>query len=662
MRDVAESKSSFDRALRFFDNGDLSTAETICREALKEFPAEGKLQCLLGTILVRQRRSAEALPELEEVIRNFPTFPKAHREMGNALMAVGRGNDAITHFERVTELTPRQAVAFFDLSLALSKVGREDDAEKTMAKSYELEPEREALMAAATHQRAGRFGQAEGIYRQILSRNPNNISAIRLLGSIALEMGRIRMAIKLLTQATEMAPDYYGAWSDLARAHMETDDFDACESTIKRAIRLQPEMAYPHMMYGNLLSKASRYEEAIEKFNIALTKQADHGGSLASRGHAQKTIGLQQEAIDSYRACIKSNPAFGEAYWSLANLKTFRFSPEEIAQMEKHVDDEQLLDETRVNFNFALGKAKEDSGDYKAAFDRYAKGNTLRRQSEQYDPVQTEVIHDRIIETFDQEFFAANTGRGNPDPSPIFIVGLPRSGSTLIEQILASHSMVEGTFELPDMARLIRRMNEDSHGQEHYPEAIHRYADNGLADLGQQYLDSTQKHRTGAPRFTDKMPNNFPSIGLIHSTLPNAKIINAKRHPLDSCMGTYKQLFYKGQAFSYDLSELGEYYLEYERIMAHWHQVLPGKVLDVQYEDMIADQEDQTRRLLEYCELPFEDACLHFYETQRAVNTASSEQVRQPIYSGSLNAHKRFESDLEPLIEILAPVLTDRMD
>ena len=192
------------------------------------------------------------------------------------------------------------------------------------------------------------------------------------------------MAIKLLTQATEMAPDYYGAWSDLARAHMETDDFESCESTVKRAIRLQPEMAYPHMMYGNLLSKASRYQEAIEKFNDALSKQPDHGGSLASLGHAQKTIGLQNEAIDSYRACIRSNPAFGEAYWSLANLKTFRFDPEEITQMEKYVDDDQLLDETRVNFNFALGKAKEDSGDYQGAFARYATGNSLRRKAEQY--------------------------------------------------------------------------------------------------------------------------------------------------------------------------------------------------------------------------------------------------------------------------------------
>ena len=656
-KDPIESKGSFDRALRFFDNGDLTMAEEICRATLREFPAEGKLQCLLGTILVRQRRPAEALPELEEVINNFPTFPKARREMGNALLALGRGREAVAHLERVTELTPDHSVAFFDLSLALSKLGREDDAEKAMAKSYELEPEREALMTAATHQRAGRFGQAEGLYRQILSRNPNNISAIRLLGSIALEMGRIRMAIKLLTQATEMAPDYYGAWSDLARAHMETDDFESCESTVKRAIRLQPGMAYPHMMYGNLLSKASRYQEAIEKFNDALSKQPDHGGSLASLGHAQKTIGLQNEAIDSYRACIRSNPAFGEAYWSLANLKTFRFDPEEITQMEKYVDDDQLLDETRVNFNFALGKAKEDSGDYKGAFERYATGNSLRRKAEQYDPVQTEVIHDRIIETFNDEFFAENANEGNPDPSPIFIVGLPRSGSTLIEQILASHSMVEGTFELPDMARLIRSINEESHDQENYPEAIARYVKGGLDQLGQKYLDSTKKHRSGAPRFTDKMPNNFPSIGLIHAVLPKAKVINAKRHPLDSCMGTYKQLFYKGQAFSYDLVELGEYYLEYERIMRHWHQVLPGRVLDVQYEDMIGDQEEQTRRLLDYCEIPFEETCLHFYETKRAVNTASSEQVRQPIYSGSLNSYKRFQDNLGPLIEILDPVI-----
>ncbi|MDH3546372.1 MAG: sulfotransferase, partial [Gammaproteobacteria bacterium] len=260
-------------------------------------------------------------------------------------------------------------------------------------------------------------------------------------------------------------------------------------------------------------------------------------------------------------------------------------------------------------------------------------------------------------ETITPEFLHQHEGLGDPDPSPIFIVGLPRSGSTLIEQILASHSLAEGTHELPDLPRLIRSINEQRLRGDSYPEALKHYDADQLAELGQQYIASTRRHRGDAPFFTDKMPNNFASIGLLDLILPNAKIINARRHPLDSCMGSYKQLFYKGQAFTYDLVELGEYYLQYQRMMDYWHEILPGKVLDIHYEQMVMDQEDQTRRLIEHCGLPWEDRCLRFYETDRAVNTASSEQVRQPIYSKSINSWRNFEAHLQPLIEVLEPLL-----
>ena len=270
--------------------------------------------------------------------------------------------------------------------------------------------------------------------------------------------------------------------------------------------------------------------------------------------------------------------------------------------------------------------------------------------------MQTEVVHDQIIETITAEFLQEIEGLGEPDGAPIFIVGLPRSGSTLIEQILASHSQVDGTHELPELPRIIKTINEQRPQGMGYPQALSVYGAE-LAELGQIYLEMTKRYRKGAPRFTDKMPNNFASIGLIASILPNATIVNARRHPLDSCMGCFKQLFYKGQSFTYDLVELGEYYLEYERIMAHWHSVMPGKVLDIHYEDMVADQENQTRRLIGHCGLPWEDRVLRFYETDRAVVTASSEQVRQPIYSRSVNSWRRFEDHLEPLIEVLEPLL-----
>ena len=608
---------------------------------------------------MRLREFEAAEEALREAIATFPEIPKAHRELGNALLGQGCGAEALDCYRRVVELTPDKAVAHFDLSVALSKLGLEDEAQQALEASFRLEPERRDLLKAAEHHRAGRFKEAELIYREVLRKDPTNVNATRLLGSVATEQGRHRLAVRLLRNAVNMKPEFFGAWVDLARALIEQESFEECSQVLEQAIRLEPELPYPRMLYGNMLTKAGRYEEAAKAFKVALEKQPDHGGSLAGLGHVLKTIGRQDEAVSTYRACIQNHPAFGEAYWSLANLKTFRFTDAEIAVMEEHVDDERLLEETRVNFNFALGKACEDGGDYERAFEHYHKGNSLRRMNESYDPVQTELIHDRIIETFTPEFLEANGGSGNPDRAPIFIVGLPRSGSTLVEQIMASHSKVDGTHELPDLARVIRTINQQQVEGKSYPEALGHYGPDELTTLGDQYLESTKRYRGDAPFFTDKMPNNFASIGLLRLILPNAKIINARRHPLDSCMGSYKQLFFKGQAFTYDLIELGEYYLQYQRMMDYWHSLLPGRILDVRYEEVVANQERETRRLLEFCELDWEDGCLRFYETERAVNTASSEQVRQPIYSKSISSWRRFEPFLTPLIEILEPVLRE---
>jgi len=461
-----------------------------------------------------------------------------------------------------------------------------------------------------------------------------------------------------LRNAVKLAPDFFGAQMDLARALLEIEELEECETVLQHVIKMRPNLPQPRSMLGGVYNKMGRFEDGVETYKSALEQQPNHAGSMAGLGHSLKTIGRQDESIDIYRDCIKNYPTFGEAYWALANLKTFRFSDDEIAAMEQHVDDDKLPDETRVNLNYSLGKAHEDRGDYDLAFQRYDQGSKLRRPHESYDPVHTEMVHDQIIETITADFVAENAGNGSPDDSPIFIVGLPRSGSTLVEQILASHSQVDGTHELPDLPRVVSTINHQRLQGDVYPFALRHYGKD-LAKLGDQYIESTARFRKGSPFFTDKMPNNFASIGLIALILPDAKIVNARRHPLDSCMGSYKQLFYRGQSFTYDLVELGEYYLEYQRLMDHWHEILPGKVLDVQYENMVADQENQTRRLIEHCALPWEDGCLRFYETDRAVITASSEQVRQPIYSKSVNSWRRFESHLGPLIEVLEPLLLE---
>ena len=365
-----------------------------------------------------------------------------------------------------------------------------------------------------------------------------------------------------------------------------------------------------------------------------------------------------EEAIEAYRQCSNLEPDFGMVQWSLANLKTYRFTDEEIANMEAKVAGENLSGESEVNFLFALAKAYEDRKQYDKAWDYYDEGNSLRRMQEKYDPVETQVANDATIRVFSKELLEKNTGIGLSDASVIFVMGLPRSGSTLIEQILASHSLVEGTSELPYVSRVTKSLNRNRADGINYPEAVRELDDRHFDALGKDYINYSQMHRTeGTPYFIDKNPNNFPSIGLVHMMLPNARIIDARRHPMDACFSCYRQLFAQGQPFTYDLTDIGEYYIQYHRMMDYWHEVLPGRVLTVQYEEVVTDFENQVRRMLEYCGLPFEESCLNYYDTDRPIRTASSEQVRQPIYTQSLHRWRLYEQHLDELKEVLSSIL-----
>ncbi len=615
------------------------------------------MRVLLGTALIRVHRFADAEGELKIALQQKPGIPKALRELATALLAQGRGDEALQCLQQIVDANPDSSAAHFDFSTMAAKLGKSEIAETAMQESLRLDPKRRNLFDAVKLYRDGRPKDAELKLREVLREEPSNATATRVLGSIALDGGRFRMAVRLLQNATKLAPDYFGAWVDLSRALTEFEKPDEAREAITQLTKLDPQLAYPYVLLGNLESKVGDYEAAVVAFEEALDRQADNGGALAGLGHALKTIGRQEQAIDRYRRCVQNYPAFGEAWWSLANLKTFRFNDDEVATLEAHADDQKLSDEARVNINFALGKAYEDAGRYAEAFYRYDLGNKTRRPHENYDPVQTEASHDRLIDVISTELIEEKSDAAVQNNDPIFIVGLPRSGSTLIEQILASHTDVDGTHELPDLPRVLRTINQWQIQGKGYPDALKMLDQEQVRELGEQYLESTQRYRQGAARFTDKMPNNFAMVGLLALILPNAKIVNARRHPLDSCMGSYKQLFYRGQSFTYDLVELGEYYLEYQRLMDHWHALLPGRILDVHYENMVADQENETRRLIEYCDLPWQERCLRFYETDRAVNTASSEQVRQPIYSKSINSWRRFETELAPLIEVLEPLL-----
>jgi tetratricopeptide (TPR) repeat protein len=634
-------------------------AEQLCRATLADVPGEPNVSALLGAALNRQGRGAEAEPLLRRALVDLPQYAKGHEELGRALLQLGRADEAIGLLRQAIALDPKLQSAQLALVHALAEAGQAGEADAAMQAFLRADPARELLARAAECHRDGKLEEAEGFYRQILARDPKHVEALRLLALIAMQSEHYGQAEQLLKRAVEVAPDFLAGWVDLSRAQLERLDLAAASASIGRAALLNPRSASVQVHVANVEARSGRHEQAVETYRRAAELNPQSIAPQLGLGNTLKTIGRQAEAIEAYRRATRLRPQASEAWWSLSNLKTFRFEDAEIAELERQCARSDLGDETRVQFSFALAKALEDRGEHARAFERYAEGNRTRRALEHYDPVRTEVINERIRSVFDGEFLARHAGAGDPDPAPIFVVGLPRSGSTLIEQILSSHSMVDATHELPEVGRLIHKIGRDRQQRDAYPEAVREFDDEAWAGLGRAYIQDTRVYRRMAPRFIDKNPNNFPSVGLLALALPNARVINARRHPLDTCLSCYTQLFARGQPFTYDLTELGEYYLEYNKMMAHWHAVLPGRVLDVQYEDMVADHAGETRRLLEYCGLPWEDSCLRYWETERAIRTASSEQVRLPIYETSVSRWRHYERELAPLIAILRAILPE---
>jgi tetratricopeptide (TPR) repeat protein len=578
-------------------------------------------------------------------------------DLGYLLLRANRAGDALPVLERATRLDPSLERAWFSLGKALALLGRGKDADAAFERSFELSPERRLMAHAAEHQKEGRIDEAERIYRRVLRKNPDNVDALRLLALLAMRVDRQDDAESLLQRAIEIAPDFLLALLDLGRLRKEQDRYEEALECFDRVIALEPSQPQAHFLRAATLARASFTQESIDAYRSCLAVRPGHVGALLGLGHVLKAVGDYDAAVASYQACMREAPDFGETYWSLANLKTYRFDDATVAEMETRAAASGANDQSVVNFRFALGKAYEDRGDYERAWDHYRRGNVSQRAQVKYDPVQTAVMNDRILGVFDAALIEKLRGAGDPDPSPIFILGLPRSGSTLLEQILATHTDVEGTSELPYVGRLATSLNLNRPDGVNYPEATRELGPSNLSTMGRDYLARARMHRrSGASRFIDKMPNNFPNAGLIALVLPNAKIIDARRHPLDACLSNYRQLFAKGQNFTYDLTEIGEYYLEYQRMMDHWHEVLPDRVLTVQYEDVVADFEPQVRRLLAFCGLPWQDACLRFYESERPVRTPSAEQVRQPIYDRSVGHWKNYAHHLGELLDVIAPI------
>jgi tetratricopeptide (TPR) repeat protein len=654
------SRAVFEEALQCLADGDAPGAEAVCRVALDSRPTDVNLLGLLGAILLRLQRHADAEVTLRHTLELAPTFAKPWEDLGVLLLEQQRFGESIECLQRAVRLDPSLEVAHFNLGKALAASGRGTEADAAFEKSFALSPLRKLLADAVLAQREGRMPEAERLCRRVLQEEPSNVDALRLLAMCALAAGRAPEAERLLRRALALAPDYGTALIDLGRLLKDQDRFPEALALLGRAVEVEPGNAQGHFLLAATLAQVSRTADALDAYGLALGLQPRNAAAWLGMGHVLKTLGRAEEGVAAYRRCIELRPDNGESWWSLANLKTYRFSADDVVHMRARADTAEADPGSRVNFLFALAKAAEDRGDLEQAWSDYREGNRCQRGLVSYDPVQTEQMTAAIIQVFDAAFFAARKGWGDPDRAPIFVLGLPRSGSTLIEQILASHSAVEGTAELPYIGRLASALSRNRADGINYPEAAREIDARHASALGAEYLARAQPHRElGRRHFVDKMPNNFPNVGLIHLALPNALIIDARRHPLDTCVANFRQLYAKGQAFSYDLTELGEYWLQYERLMSHWDEVLPGRILRVDHEALVNDLEAQVGRLLAYCGLPVEPGCLRFWETERAIRTASSEQVRQPIYTDSVGQWQRYGSKLDELIEVLGPRALD---
>ena len=624
---------------------------------MERCPEDANFLCLSARALVKLGRFEEAKERIDHALSIFPKFERAHEAQGELLLAQGELPAAARAFEQALKIDPERRHARIKLGRLLMRMGHLDKAQALRGEFLKSSQDGRDIAKAANLEKEEKFAEAERIYRQILRRNPENASAMRLWARLGMRQKQYADAEVLLRQAVAVAPDFSQAWADLVTAQYEQQKLEDAIESANKLIKLDARVPNGYLLLASACAAAGRYEEALGAFDSALSNVPNHVGALCGKGNVCRTIGDQAGAIAAFRRSIEADPLHAEAYWNLANLKTFRFEDSEVEGMLALAGDERIPPEGQVQLNNALGLEFDRRAQYGRAFEFIDRGNRLRREREFYDRVENEEMIDMLIEVFSKQFLDENQGCGDPDPAPIFIVGLPRSGSTLIEQILSSHSMVDGTHELRELGLTIKSSPKLSGRGRRYPKTVPQLGQDEFRRLGREYMERTRRHRGSRPLFTDKNPNNYMHLGLLHLILPNAKIINAKRHPLDSCLGCYKQLFAQGQPFTYDLAELGEHCLQYQRLMDHWHAVLPGKALDIQYEEVVADLEAQVGRILAHCGLGWEENCLRFHETSRAVKSASSEQVRQPIYSSAVNAWRHYEQHLGPLIEALEPLL-----
>jgi tetratricopeptide (TPR) repeat protein len=598
-------------------------------------------------------RIDEALATLQRLEQQQPRFSLLYQERGYCHTSLRDAPLAIEAFLEAVNLNPALATSWTMLERLYHMTGEVKGRAMAAEQVSILEQLPPEIVQAGSLFSDGQLAAAENILRKYLLKDGNHVEALRLLARIEHQSHALADPEHRLETVLRLAPTYRAARLDYCHILLDQQKYPRALAVIDTMLRLEPDDKDLLSMCAAACVGLGRNERAVEIYRQLLAASPESFALNVALGHSLQSLGRRKEAIESYRRAAAIRPSFGDAYWSLANLKTYRFSAGEIAQMRAQEADANPVD--RYHLCFALGKAYEDRSEYAQSWQFYERGNALKRAESSYRPKVAEINTRKQIEVCTAEFFSARAGVGAPDPDPIFILGLPRSGTTLVEQVLASHSQVEGTQELPEIPRIVRSLegSPSELGGPRYPELLRDLAPEDVRRLGQRYLAETRAYRGDKPFFVDKMPNNFGHIGLIHLMLPKAKIIDVRREPMACCFSNLKQLFASGQEFTYSIENIAGYYRSYLELMRHWSAVLPGRVLRVWYEDVVEDLERNVRRILEFCNLKFEPPCVEFYKLERSVSTASSEQVRQPIFREGLLQWQNYKPWLGPLSDAL---------
>jgi len=647
MSENSNLKIALTNATDLLNNNNLNESMQQLEEILHVHPYNLKALSLLLEINIKLSDTDKAIEIINNLIKIEPDNASHYEKLIKIYQFLNDDSGYEFALIRLHKKFPSILTARL-ISNIYIKNDREEESDQIIQDFFESDKNYSDLYKGIRHVKAGRLKLAEEIYKKVIKKDKNNIDALRLLGLLAFKTKDYDISEKLFMRVLEIDPTFSLAWDNLAKLFRVQNKLLKSIPAFENLIKLDPYNFEALVSLGTIYIKLSKYHQGINLYEKSLTIKPENPRVYLSLGHALKTIGQREKSEIAYHNAIKFYPFSGEAYWSLANLKTYKFSKKEISNMKLAIN-KNIHPNEQIQMHFALAKALESNNQFEDSFNHYKEGNWLQRKQIKYNSEEYKLSIDDVINFFksNKDIFKSRANIKNDDP--IFILGLPRSGSTLIEQILSSHSLIDGTQELPNIMAISRdiKLIDPNNG---YPNNLMNIDTSSFNDFGQKYIDETRWARSSKPFFIDKMPNNFVHIGLIKLILPNAKIIDARRNPMDACFSCFKQYFAKGQHFTYDLDDIARYYKDYLRLMDFWNELFPGEIFTINYEDIINNTNKKTRELLNFCNVEFENSCLDFHKSKRPVKTASSEQVRQPMYKTGLDYWKNYRNNLDILI------------